>query len=80
MRAVHVSMASVAFLVVAFAQPCRAIDWQAFDDPKAKPPRPMTISSRSPPTRKRTVAGRTLGRSTVFETIRPIWPATPSAP
>lgn len=35
MRAAHVPMTSIALLVFGSAQPCRAIDWQAFDDPKA---------------------------------------------
>jgi HEAT repeat protein len=35
MRVSHVAVASVLFLALAFAQPCEAIDWTAFDDPAA---------------------------------------------
>jgi HEAT repeat protein len=33
MRVAHLLVASVLLLVLGFAQPCRAIDWKAFDDP-----------------------------------------------
>ncbi len=35
MRFVHVLMASALLVVLAFAQTCKAIDWDAFHDPKA---------------------------------------------